>query len=75
MKIEDGKFVKLAALDIEDCFEYNGCLYTVVDEANVGVTHTIGMPRVLVLCLNDNKLLEYDPNTMVKRMDLKIVVE
>lgn len=75
MKIENGKFVKLASLNIEDCFEYNDYFYTVVDEGDVSVTHAIGSPRVLALCLNNNKLYQLFPDELVKEKKLRVVSE
>lgn len=75
MKIENGKFVKLKSLNIEDCFEYNDYFYTVVDEGDVSVTHVIGSPRVLALCLNNNKLYQLSSDVLVKEKNLRVVSE
>ena len=73
MKIENHKSVKLASLDIGDCFECDGYLYTIVDDGNLSINQFDH--NTLVFRLEDNKLLEYDPNTMIKRVNLKVVVE
>lgn len=74
MKIEDGDFVKLASLNVEDCFEYQGAFFTVVDNAKVKIDWSAGTV-ILVLCLNNNKLSELYMDTKVKLKRLKIVAE
>ena len=74
MKIEDGESVKIGSLNYEDCFEYQGKFFTVVDNAKVKIDWTPGVV-VLVLCLNNNKLSEFYSDTKVKLIKLKIIME
>ena len=74
MKIENNEAVRVGSLRYEDCFEYQGALFTVVDNAKVKINWSSDVV-ILVLCLSNNKLCELESNIKVKLKNLKVVVE
>ena len=74
MKIENNEAVRVGFLKYEDCFEYQGALFTVVDNAKVKINWSSDV-MILVLCLSNNKLCELESNIKVKLKNLKVVVE